>query len=133
MIKKQDKSQKEIPLAPEETKYKKKSENKGQSRAKHKHLYETVCLHHKYSLTKPHDPHPWNVDYHSATKVCTICGRVGDSDDNYYFKEPGQNLFVNYFRTKLLPEAFKLERWVVEDMRGKFACREETYNENEEA
>ena len=132
MIKKQDKSQKDIPLAPEEAKYKKKSDNRGQPRSKHKHTYETVLLHHKYSLTKPHDPNPWNVDYHSANKVCTICGRVEDCDRAYYIKEPGQNLFCNYFKTKLIPEAFKLEHWIVEDARCKFARKEDAYNESEE-
>ena len=125
MEKNPDKNQKILPPIPEEASHKKKSTKRGLSRAKHKHQYETVCLHHKYSLTKPHDPNPWNVDYYSATKVCVICGRVDEADDAYYFKEPGQNLWCNYFKTKLLPEAFNLERWIVDDMRGKFAHREE--------
>lgn len=124
MIKKQDKSQKDIPVAPEEVKYHKRSDTKGQPRSKHKHLYETVCLHHKYSLTKPHDPNPWNVDYHSATKVCTICGRIEDTDESYYKKEPGNNNWHNYFKTKLIPEAFNLPRWVVTDSRCKIATKE---------
>lgn len=134
MIKRQDKSQKEIPVAPEVAKYKKKSDSKGQPRAKHKHQYETVCLHHNYSMTKPHDVHKWQIDYHSATKVCVICGRnSNERDDAYYIKEPGRNLWGNYFKTKLIPEAFQLEHWIVDDMREKFARREELFNESEES
>jgi hypothetical protein len=124
MMKKQDKSQKVIPLAPEEVKYYKKSDAKGHPRSNHKHLYETVCLHHKYSLTKPHDTNPWNVDYHSATKVCTICGRIEEADESYYKKESGHNNWGTYFSTKLIPEAFDLPRWIVEDARCKNARKE---------
>lgn len=130
MIKNPNKSQREVPVAPEETRHKKKSQSKGQPRSKHKHNYETVCLRYKYSLTKPHDPHPWKVDYHSATKVCTICGRVsGESDPAYYKEEKGHNNFGSYFTSKLIPEAYNLPRWVLDDMCGKFARREDDTNE----
>ena len=121
MIKTPNKRQKEIPETPDVIKHHKKSNAKGQPKAKHKHQYETVCLHHKYSLTKPHDPNPWNVDYYSATKVCVICGRIDEADDDYYLKEPGSNLWCNYFKTKLIPETFNLPRWITEDSRCKYA------------
>ena len=130
MIKIANKSQKEIPLAPEELKHKKKSDSKGTPRSKHKHVYETVCLHYKYSLTKPHDPNPWKVDYHSACKVCTICGRIsGESDPAYYKKEEGSNNWGKYFKSKLIPEAYNLPRWIVDDMCEKFARKEEDVHE----
>lgn len=125
MIKMPNKSQKEIPETPDDVRYQKKSTSKGQSRSKHKHLYETVCLHHKYSLTKTHDPNPWNVDYYSATKVCVICGRINEEDDAYYLKEEGNNGWGNYFKTKLIPEAFNLPRWIVKDLRCKYAYTED--------
>lgn len=132
MIKKQNKSQKDIPIAPEEAKYKKKSDSRGQPRSKHKHQYETALVHYKYSLTKPHDPNPWKVDYYSATKVCTICGRLsGESDPAYYENEKCVNTFGSYyFKAKLTPEAYNLERWIVDDTCGSGARREAASDAN---
>lgn len=130
MIKNQNKRQREVPAAPDESKHKKKSQQKGRPRSKHKHEYETVCLHHKYSLTKPHDPNPWKVDYYSATKVCTICGRIsGERDPVYYKDEKCQNNWGSYFKSKLISEAYDLQRWIVDDMCDKVARREDDINE----
>lgn len=125
MVKKQDKSQRDIPPVPEESRYKKKSGNKGLPRSRHKHTYKTVLVHHKYSLTKAHDPHPWKVDYYSATKVCTVCGRIGTNDQAFYTNEFGYNNLGRYLESKLTMEAYNLELWVADDAFCKFAHRAE--------
>ena len=116
------KSQKEIPLAPEETKYKKKSNAKGLSRSKHKHEYKTVLLHHEYSLTKPHDPNPWRVCKDEATQVCTICGRIGDCDNTFYEKTEGGKVGkFSFLKTELIKEAYDLEKWETTECGEKYA------------
>lgn len=102
MIKNPTKSQRNIPVCPEEQMYKKKSDKKGLARSKHKHLYRTVLLLHDYSMTKPHDPHPWRVHYYSASKVCSICGRVSDIDNNYYSRNVCDHFLLKVILQRML-------------------------------
>ena len=105
-------------------KYKKKSKRKGQPRSKHKHQYETVLLHsiNHYDWSKK------PVEHLIPTKVCQICGRIGDrdNDESLYIKE---KIHVEGFKcpvtdTKLSKKALALPLWHVEDW-NKFASKEE--------
>lgn len=100
-------------------KYKKKSKRKGQPRSKHKHQYKTVLLHsinHYDWSSKP-------IEYLTPTKVCQICGRISDrdNDESLYIKEklsiPG---LKDVCKTKLSTKALKLPKWHREDW-NKFA------------
>lgn len=118
--------EKRTPLIEEEPKYKKKSQSKGQPRSKHKHIYETVLLHKYYH----------GIDYETGgerirvdtlpTKVCTICGRVGDidRDPSYYANDDKQMyLFLSY--ADLSEKALSLPRWHIKDYFDKFAVKME--------
>ena len=124
MIKRQDKSQRDIPIAPDESRHKKKKNSKGLARSNHKHQYETVLLHRDYTLTKPHDVNPFRIKYDSATKVCKICGKISLTDDSYYMKIPSPGV-KNAYQSVLIPEAYELEHWYTNDFFGKFAHKQE--------
>ncbi len=121
MLKIPEKSQREIPAAPEEVRYKKKSRKSGLSRSKHKHEYKTVLLHHKYSHSKPHEQDPLLIDYLSATKVCQICGRIGNEDPDFYKAGVCGSWLTS---STLIPEAFELDKWHVDECMGTFAQKE---------
>lgn len=104
-----------IPLVNEKPKHRKKSSKKGQPRANHKHIYETVLLH-------------YFTDYHFAeklivhpTKVCTICGRISSIDPNpiYYVEKRPPWLLTN---VRLTEEALALDKWKAYDF-DKFATK----------
>ena len=118
------KSQKDIPLAPEETKHKKKSKSKGEPRSKHKHEYKTVLVHHEYDLTKSHDPNPWHISNDKPTKVCVICGRIAECDLEYYeTKDGGVVGKIPLFVKELKEEAYQLEKWELRQPQGKYATK----------
>lgn len=102
--------------------YRKKSKKKGQPRANHKHIYETVLLTRychfnlgelRVSETK------------LPTKVCTICGRIDyvDYDESFYDVHPDTN--IKWALVKDLSEkALSLPKWHADSF-DKFATKME--------
>lgn len=105
--------------------YKKKSKKKGQPRADHKHIYETVLLtrYYHFNLGEPcvsEDKYP--------TKVCTICGRIGeiDKDESLYEIHPDPNVkHWMVWRKDLSEKALNLPKWQAKDYFDKFATKVE--------
>lgn len=114
-----------MPLADEESKYKKKSKSKGQPRSKHKHIYETVLLTRNYHTTDYKTGKPKVTQTILPTKVCTICGRIDqtDNDQSFYIKNPVPNLPFLTFENTLSDKALNLPKWYAEDFRDKFAIK----------
>lgn len=112
---------------PEETemKYKKKSKAKGQPRADHKHLYETVLLTSRYHSTDFKTGKPRVTESRAPTRVCTICGRIDyiDRDPKYYIKNYIPNLPFRTYKEELSEEALALPKWLAEDFWDKFAIK----------
>ena len=71
--------------------YRKKSKKKGQPRADHKHTYETVLLTRYYHFNLGESR---TSECKQPTKVCTICGRIGevDRDNSLYNVHPDDNV-----------------------------------------
>ena len=113
----------------DETKYKKKSGNKGLPRSKHKHVYETVLLRSDYHHSDLKTGRPLVNTTEYPTKVCTICGRVDsvDRSDKYYVKTPIVGLPSNIYKNELSEEALKLPRYH-NDFWDKFAVKEDENN-----
>lgn len=126
MIKNPNKSQKDVPLVPEESKHKKKSKSKGQQRSKHKHEYETVLLHRFYNYTDCKTGKEQVRDMQMPMKVCVICGRVGgfDADESYYLKKPIRSPWLAYNK-ELSDKALSLPQWYCDGYSDKFAKRME--------
>ena len=122
MIKNANKRQLYIPEAPETSKYKKRSRSTGLSRSKHKHEYKTVLLTNVWNQSKPHEQEQRVFSYESATKVCTICGMIGEVDLDFY-EQGTKGAFLNSSRLKDC--AYALEKYItVSDNLGeKFAER----------
>lgn len=97
------------PLLSDETKHKKKSQAKGQPRSKHKHEYKTVLLH---CLVPNFNNSSEFHEILSATKVCSICGRISENDFNQYedVKIISDNRPFSYIEKRIKnPES--LENW----------------------
>lgn len=92
---------KRIPLENEIPKHKKKSKKKGQPRADHKHEYKEVVLHSWWD-----NPFKNNVriEHTEICKVCSICGRIGDSITGRFF-----GLEYSDYDTTFM------EHWMVDD------------------
>lgn len=104
--------------------HKKKSKNKGLPRSKHKHIYETVLL-IKYLHLNVGKPSISEIIY--PTKVCTICGRIGDTDkdDSLYEKHPDHTIPLrNIWVRDLSEKALALPKWHC-DFLDKFATKME--------
>lgn len=97
-----------LPLLSDETKHKKKSQAKGQPRSKHKHEYKTVLLHclvpNFNNLSKFHE-------ILSATKVCSICGRISENDPNQYVDSTEENKTSYYISERKIKNPELLESW----------------------
>lgn len=119
-------NEKRIPLVDEEPKYKKKSTAKGQPRSKHKHIYETVLLITDYHYTDFKTGKPTISQTTGPTKVCTICGRIDetDNDTSYYIIKPIPNLPFVVYDKELSEKALNLPKWK-RDFFDKFAIKEE--------
>ena len=104
-------------------KYKKISTAKGQPRAKHKHIYETVLLITPYQVPEVATGKQLEKEHRYPTKLCTICGRVDtiDYDDQWYNKEEHKHLTWRYFTKDLSDAALKLPVWFRNDHFDKFA------------
>lgn len=114
-------NEKRVPFEVEEPRHKKKSKKRGQSRADHKHEYKTVLLLNEYvnqyfpdkpTLTK------------RPTKVCMICGRVGDIDYEMYDLVEMHGMPYRIHERKIKDEEL-LEKWYVDDYFDKFAKKME--------
>jgi hypothetical protein len=117
--------EKRKPLVEEETKYKKKSKNKGLPRSKHKHTYETVLL-YRYShfinvITGKEDVSESVV----PTKICSICNRIDDVDLSYYRYETVNDFMFVFKKRELKEKAFDLPKYYVNDYFDKFAIKKE--------
>lgn len=118
---------KRIPLEKEEPKHKKKSKAKGLSRSKHKHDYETVLLISDYHSTDFKTGKPEIIEMTYPTKVCTICGRVGETnhDESYYVKGDKVTRWLYCHSDSLSEKALKLPKWYKHDFFDKFAYKGE--------
>ena len=127
MIKNPNKSQKEVPVTPEEHKYKKKSQSKGQPRSKHKHEYETVLLNKFYHHTDYKTGRDKVTDIQMPFKVCIVCGRIDrfDNDESYYLHKPVTVLPFRVYENELSDKALALPQWYCDDYFDKFAKRME--------
>ena len=118
-------NEKRIPLTTEEPKHKKKSTAKGQSRADHKHTYETVLLynHHHYKDLRNGDDKV--STYTLPIKVCTICGRIShtDTDPSYYVEKESNLRWLSHI-TELSDKALALPKWECNNF-DKFATKVE--------
>lgn len=112
-------NEKRTPILEEEPKHKKKSKASGRKRADHKHEYKTVLLIHYYDSPITGKRH----EYPSATKICTVCGRVGYIDETQYeLVRAGGTVSKPYFERKIKnPDS--LEKWICEDLFSKRASR----------
>lgn len=119
--------EKRIPLLNEELKHKKKSTAKGQPRSKHKHIYETVLLTRYYHSHDYVTGEPRVTQTSFPTKVCTICGRIGDSDNDekYYINNPIYDLLFMRYEKNLTDEAMNLPKWHVNAFIDKVATKDE--------
>ena len=101
--------------------HKKKSKKKGQPRADHKHIYETVLL------TRHCHFNSGDSEYILPTKVCTICGRIDktDEDESLWEKHPDTSIKPWMIWMKSLSEkALNLPKWQADNW-DKFATRTE--------
>lgn len=123
---------KRTPLTSEEPKYRKKSQNKGLSRSKHKHIYETVLLYRYYHFTDTRTGRERVTENCHPTKICSICNRIDyqDDDPSYYEYVPIEN--HPSWREKILTEkALALPKYYIKDFGDKFAIKmEENDSEN---
>ena len=114
-------NEKREPFENEVPKHKKKSKKKGQPRADHKHEYKTVLLIREWENPyKPGEKH----EVKHPTKVCTICGRVGDVDLSMYEKVEIPNMPFRLCEKNIKNETC-LERWHVDSYFDKFAKKVE--------
>lgn len=102
--------------------HRKKSKKKGQPRADHKHMYETVLLtrYYHFNLGEPR-----TSESKLPTKVCTICGRIGyvDYDASLYDVHPDTNIKWA-FAKDLSEKALNFPKWCVDGF-DKFATKME--------
>lgn len=92
--------------------YRKKSKKKGQPRADHKHMYETVLLtrYYHFNLGEPR-----TSESKQPTKVCTICGRIDyvDNDESLYEMRPDNKIKWAWAK-ELSEKALDLPKWQVD-------------------
>lgn len=111
--------------------YKKKSKKKGLPRSKHKHIYETVLLCRNWHSTDFKNGTPKVTQIMAPTKVCTICGRIGDVDKDplYYTEKPITYLPWLVRERELSEKALNLPTWYTNDYFDKFAIKMEEDDE----
>lgn len=110
-------NEKRIPFENDVPKHKKKSKKRGQPRADHKHEYKTVLLHSYFdSVYNPGE----KIESKRPTKVCMICGRVGDVDFTRFTYEEIPNMPYRIDRRVIRNEE-SLEKWYLNDFFDKFA------------
>lgn len=94
-------NEKRIRVEAEEPKHKKKSRRKGLPRADHKHEYKTVLL----------TEHYFDSECVTATKVCQICGRIGDRDRSRYEAVEVEDPGLYSMRSLRIKSPEKLDQW----------------------
>jgi hypothetical protein len=106
--------------------HKKKSKKKGQPRADHKHVYETVLLTKFYHGTDFKTGKPSVSEQSLPTKVCIVCGRIDDVDwdESYYAKKEVSSVSFVAFSRELTEKALGLQKWHA-DFFDKFAIKME--------
>ena len=110
---------KRMPFEAEEPRYKKKSKKKGRPRADHKHQYKTVLLINEYeSCYRPGE----TSIIKRPTRVCEICGRVGETDMSRYEYVEIPDMPYRTHKRVIIDED-SLEKWHVDDYFDKFAYR----------
>lgn len=111
--------EKKEPLENDIPKHRKKSKKKGQPRADHKHEYKTVLLLNEYE----HAYFPGEKTLiKRPTKVCMICGRVGETDMSMYDHEEIPDMPYRVYQ-RIIRNEDSLEKWYVEDYFDKTAKR----------
>jgi len=115
-------NEKRKPFETEVPKHKKKSNKKGQPRADHKHEYKTVLLLNEYASRYFPDK---TTMYELPKKVCTICGRIGDTDSSMYDLVEVENPLPYKIYEKVIRDKDSLEKWYVDGYFGKFAKKME--------
>lgn len=115
------KDEKRVPLPNDIPKHKKKSKSKGQPRSKHKHEYKTVLLH---SYVEDFRDKEKIKERLSATKVCTICGRIDEIDLEQYERVDVPHPFL-YLTEKTIKDPETLEDWYADGWMAKFAYKKE--------
>ena len=101
-------------------KHRKKSRKKGLPRADHKHEYETVLLSKYYDYGTGR-----RSESVSPTKVCRICGRVGDVDFKQYELVDIENQTYPFpMKERRIRNRESLEKWHC-DFFDKFAKKTE--------
>ena len=110
-------NEKRTPLENEEPRHKKKARKKRHPRADHKHEYKTVLLLNVY------DAHgnQGKRCIVSPTKVCTICGRIGDVDMSQYDIVDIEGNLPYRMKRRVIRDEEKLEKWYTEGFLEKFA------------
>lgn len=104
-----------------ELRHRKKSAKRGRPRADHKHEYKTVLLLNEYENRYfPGKP----TLYKRPTKVCVICGRVGDTDMSRYDHEEIPDMPYE-IKKRVIRDEESLEKWYVDDYFDKFAKKME--------
>ena len=88
-------------------------------------IYETVLLISNYHSTDFKTGKPEVIEMVYPTKVCTICGRVGETDhnDSYYVKDDKTTRWLYCHSDGLSEKALKLSKWYRDDYFDKFAFR----------
>ena len=110
---------KRMPFEVEVPKHKKKSKKKGRPRADHKHQYKTVLLINEYE--NPYRRGEVSI-IKRPTKVCTICGRVGETDMSRYEYIESENTPYRIHERAITDEE-SLEKLYVDDYFDKFAYK----------
>ena len=115
------------PLTSDEPKYRKKSQNKGLSRSKHKHVYETVLLHRPLRYTDPNTGGVAVKEFLEPTKMCSICNKVDgrDDDPSYYDCTKVADHPHCYYERTLSEKALNLPNYYLKDFCDKFAIKKE--------
>ena len=104
-------------------KHKKKSKAKGLARANHKHQYEVVLLSRDFHTQNFSNGKPSIMTSVFPTKVCLICGRIGDSviDEEYFVRTKVDRLPFTAYNKQLSEKALQLPKWYADDYFDKFA------------
>lgn len=109
-------------------KHRKRAKSKGAPRADHKHIYETVLLHHHIQRIDCSSGKQISEKYTLPTKICTLCGRVSyvDQSPELYVKvarPPTAAGAILRYQEQLSEKALSLPEWHTTGYLGKYAAR----------
>lgn len=111
-----------IPLLNDEPKHRKKSKAKGRPRSKHKHEYKTVLLH---SFVPYYADKNKMIEHLTATKVCSVCGRLNGIDPEQYEQKEvtSPSPYFSHFTESCIKNPESLEDWYCDGFLSKVAYR----------